>query len=103
MRRLRDEGEGGVNALDLLSRELLAELHTRLAQRPTSRDDLERAIGLRQTLQAMTDDREAELRAALDAIADTITPEGALEASPLVIALIQLPAELALLRAALTT
>lgn len=83
-----------------LSAELLDEMHTRLAQRPRSESLEEREANVRSVLHAMQLERIQHLRFALDA-ASTLDLSGPLEVSPLVVSLLQLPGELALLRAAL--
>jgi hypothetical protein len=83
-----------------LSDELLNEMHARLAQRPRSESLEEREASIRSVLYAMQTERIQHLRIALDA-ASTLDLSGPLEVSPLVVALLQLPGELALLRAAL--
>jgi len=55
---------------------------------------------VRHVLREMSLEREEQLRQALDSTAD-LGIEGPLEATPLLIALLTLPAELALLRTAL--
>lgn len=83
-----------------LSDELLSEFHARLAQCPRSESLEEREATVRGVLAAMQRERIEHLRHALDA-ASGLDLSGPLEVSPLVVSLLQLPGELALLRAAL--
>lgn len=92
---------------DLLSKELRRELHTRLGQRQPLSDGGDdfaargfRSASVRHVLREMLLEREEQLRHALDSTAD-LGIEGPIEATPLLIALLTLPAELALLRSAL--
>jgi len=92
---------------DLLSKELRRELHARLGQRQPLADGADafaarghRSASVRHVLREMSLEREEQLRQALDSTAD-LGIEGPLEATPLLIALLTLPAELALLRTAL--
>lgn len=54
-------------------------------------------------LQAMLDERLEHLRLALDTGRDFLTPEGPLQTSPFTVGLLTLPAEVTLLRAALSS
>jgi hypothetical protein len=90
-----------VRLTDHLSKALLEEFNARLAQRQRTGDDFARVLLQRLVLDEMVADRERELRHALDAVQFSEV-DGPLKASPALITLLNHPAELALLRAALS-
>ena len=87
---------------DTLSKALLEEFHTRLAQWPRSPAVLgERGATQRSVLMDMVLERERELRQALDAVRFEGV-DSPIEPTPALITLLNHPAELVLLRAALS-